>query len=39
MDEAGTATVDATGEKRHTERFVVGDALKSSDQVCALEIL
>lgn len=39
MQEAGAAGVDAAGEEGHADAAVVGDALKSADEVCAFEVL
>jgi len=39
MDEAGTADVDPTGEECHAEGLVMGNPLKSSDEVGPLQVL
>lgn len=39
MYKACTAAIDGTGEEGHTERFLVGDTLKSTDEVGAFKVL
>lgn len=39
MNETGTTDIDRSGEESHSERFVVGDALKGTNEVCSFEVL
>ena len=39
MHEACTTGVDGAGEEGHADGTLMGDALKSADQVCPLQVL
>lgn len=39
MDKACTTAVDGAGEEGHTQGFLVGDTLKSTDEVGAFKVL
>lgn len=39
MDKTCAADIDSTGEKCHSDRFVVGNSLEGADEVSPFEVL